>query len=74
MIDSSVEYARLIQEVAKVDRKAALWMANKLPGYNKKHPVCSFLPDGNLARCFVWEETPQGHDYWADICREIWRL
>ena len=70
-------YSQIIKEVKKINRQAALGMARKLPllkmrGYMED----SFGPNRYqqkplLASSFYWRATPQGHDYWSAINKQI---
>jgi len=72
-------YGRLIQRVKKVDRIAALRLARELPlmaarGQLKRGHYGNGLTSSEEGRIedtiidtFVWDLTPEGHDYWYDI-------
>lgn len=54
----------LINRIAKIDRKAALWLARKAPRYKKG---INLMNSSSLRCIMLWRETPQGHDYWREI-------
>lgn len=55
------DYKGLIERVRRIDRQAAEYLENEAPS------LMWFLYDAKLGRCFLWCETPQGHDYWERI-------
>lgn len=55
-------YEALTDRVAKIDKGAARYMRKHAPS-----TLRSFTYNGYLAGCFVWSDTPQGHDFWEDI-------
>jgi len=58
-------YWDLIEKVAKIDIKAALYLRNEatnLPGFS--YSYC-------LQECFPWDKSVQGYLYWYDICNRI---
>lgn len=54
-------YADLIERVRAIDSDAADYL--NLYAYKKVY----FVPGFDLSRCFVFDETPQGHKYWWGI-------
>jgi hypothetical protein len=59
------DYADLIEQVRAVDDKAAIYLDFVAPF--KRY----FVPGGDLSACFVFCETPQGHDYWVQIADRL---
>lgn len=59
------EYQILINEVRVVDPEAAEYLERGAPR------LTDFAHSGNLADCFTWCDTPQGHYYWYSIDRRI---
>jgi len=58
-------YEELIANVQKIDPSAAEYLqteAQKLP---------DFSPSSDLLGVFYWDNSPQGHDYWSAICRQL---
>jgi hypothetical protein len=58
-------YWDLIEKVAKIDIKAALYLRNEainLPDFS--YSYC-------LQECFPWAYSTQGYLYWDDICNRI---
>jgi len=58
------------------DKKAFLLLANKVSQINisaghylrtKAPELDRFVPTPDLGQCFLWSDTPQGHDYWSNI-------
>ena len=59
-------YEELIQQVEAFGPEAAEYLrtdARQLEG---------FSDSSKLDQCFVWEYTPQGHDYWDNICFKLY--
>lgn len=45
-------------------------------GRETTFPVAEKLKDdkmGVISGAFIWEDTPEGHDYWCDL-DDIWRM
>jgi hypothetical protein len=62
----------LIREVAKIDRKAAIFMQRRLPLLRvRKLIVLKTLPSNSLNSCFLFAKTPQGFNYWNNICDQL---
>ena len=55
-------YEALTDRVAKIDKGAARYMRKHAP-----HDLNCFCYYGELNGCFVWCDTPQGHDFWENI-------
>ena len=55
------KYLDLIQRVAEVDIKAALYLRHEA------QELTGFEPSGLLTCCFIFSETPQGHRFWFDL-------
>ena len=60
-------YRDLIKRIAKIDRKAALWLMRKAPLCNKRNPAIYLLPEAMLCKSITWHETPQGFRFWWRI-------
>jgi hypothetical protein len=58
-------YLDLINEVASVNPKAAVYMLTDM------RKVPSFEPCGQLSAIVFWDQTEQGTDYWFDIMQQI---
>ena len=59
----------LIEKVRKIDPKAAEYLekeAPKLPRY-----VTPGGETSGLSGIIYWETTPQGHNYWESIARQL---
>jgi len=54
-------YKTLTAKVAKINEGAARYMRKGAK------ELKSFSYDDKLDGCFVWDDTPQGHDFWEDI-------
>ena len=70
------EYGKLIQRVRKVNRKAALMLARKVPLQVQRGQIANFAsgPEGcedKVRNIFLWGATPQGFDYWEEISRQL---
>jgi hypothetical protein len=55
------KYYAMIGEVAKIDMAAAHYLRNdalELPDFSYAE---------NVGQCFMWDDTPQGIDYWSNI-------
>lgn len=71
----------LIMRVAKIDRKAALFMARKVPLLVARGKLTSAFTDekhlnrllqyDDLVDTFTFKETPQGFEYWDKIATEL---
>lgn len=59
------EYKRLVNRVRAIDPAASCWMMNHAP------TIYGFEQDAALYFCFTWEWTPQGHEYWSKISRNL---
>jgi hypothetical protein len=59
------DYADLIEQVRAVDNAAAVYMDFVAPFSS------GFVPGGDLSNCYVFCETPQGHDYWWQIIERL---
>jgi len=55
------DYTRLIARVAEIAPVAAKYLANEAK------ELAIFIPCGKLLQCFGWDDTPQGHVYWAKL-------
>ena len=65
-------YAKLINEVKKVNRQAALYMKRRLPLLNMRGRLESGLGvESRLTSCFIFDETKQGVDYWFNIVDQL---
>ena len=64
------EYRDLIKRIAKIDRKAALWLIKKAPFYNLKREII-LGPNHRLAGIMLWSATPQGINYWLEISKQL---
>lgn len=58
-------YEVLIDKVAKIDKDASDYL-RKAP-----YELKCFRYHGKLNSCFVWYDTPQGHDYWENIYKKL---
>jgi hypothetical protein len=61
----SKEYEGLIKRVAKIDEEAAEFLKTEMPKLE------GFEDRGNLSGVIVWDDTPQGHEYWHEIYMEL---
>jgi len=59
-------YLELVKKVSKINKGAARYMRKRAP-----KEVSSFAYYGELNGCFIWCDTPQGHDFWEDIWRRL---
>lgn len=69
MATLSKGYLSLIKEVAKIDPRAAEWMRNEAPGTGMS--LGGFECSSRLGECFVWSNTPHGHEYWKNIQEQL---
>lgn len=71
----------LIREVAKIDRKAAIFMQRRIPLLVARGKVKSDLKseshlirlnrNNRLSNAFDFSTTPQGSMYWDKICDQL---
>lgn len=54
-------FKELCNAVEKIDRDAAEWLRNDAKDFS------GFREHDNLIHCFIWADSPQGHDYWENI-------
>lgn len=63
----------LVEHISKVDIKAAKWIDNNWSNLDcyrvTKNKNISKIRD--LSSLFVWDFTPQGYEYWADMSRKL---
>lgn len=64
-IQEELDYLNLINEVASVNPKAAVYMLTDM------RQVRSFEPCGQLSSVVFWDMTEQGVDYWFEIMQQI---
>lgn len=64
-IQEELDYLNLINEVASVNPKAAVYMLTDM------RQVPSFEPCDQLSAIVFWDQTEQGTDYWFDIMQQI---
>lgn len=53
----------LIERVREIDWYAAKFLEDD---YSEIDENCEMLLE-----CFVWDSTPQGHDYWYDLSKKL---
>jgi len=69
-------YQALITLVSKFDCDAANYLLHVAPIMSRRHTgnhytaLCENAP---LCAAFVWCKTPQGHKYWLEIERKLYR-
>jgi hypothetical protein len=63
--EDELAYLELINKVAKISIEAAVYMQHEM------RELESFEPDGSLWCVITWQDTPQGHTYWAKITSQI---
>jgi hypothetical protein len=61
MIDEQ-EYLALIERVRAIDPEAAEYLEGPC------RDLDDFEPGWDLMAVMVWSDTPQGHEYWCNIC------
>lgn len=61
------KYLELINEVAKIDKKAALYLVEMACFTKKDKRTVMFEYDGMLGSVMDWSSTKQGHEYWDRI-------
>lgn len=71
----------LIMRVAKIDRKAALFMARKVPllvargkltsNFTYEEHLKRLISRNKLRYSFTFCETSQGHKYWMEISNKL---
>lgn len=72
-------YGRLIQNVRKVNRKAAIKLARSIPFQicSSKNGLKTKGPNDadDLVSAFTWAKTKEGHAYWSSVYKQIggWR-
>lgn len=64
-------YLNLVEQVAKIDHAAAMYMRQLLTETEDHKHYLMFELSGGLHTVFVWNFTPQGYCYWKRICAEI---
>ena len=60
-------FVTLLKEVDKIDLSAGRYMRTKA------RKLGCFGEYKDLDGCFIFDDTPQGHDYWCGINRELKR-
>ena len=55
----------LIEAVRAIDEGAADYLENEAP------MLRSYDPASTLSGLIYWSETPQGHEYWASIAKQL---
>lgn len=53
----------LIERVREIDWHAAKFLEDNCSHFNEQ--------TSELIGCFIWKETPQGHDYWEDLSKKL---
>ena len=64
-MSDKTDYDGLCRRVERIDRGAADYLRNEAPS------LAGFEYDKCLSACFVWDETPQGHDFWVTISGKL---
>ena len=59
-------YNELAAKVSKINKGAARYMRKHAP-----KELDSFAYFGELDGCFIWCDTPQGHDFWESIWNQL---
>lgn len=54
----------LLLDVKKLNKEAWEWLVNE---YKPTTPD----EEGDLINLFDWEDSPQGHNFWCNICKNI---
>jgi len=57
----AASFDKLVKEVEKIDKDAARYLqgdAQKLSSFHRREELCGVM---------VWFDTPQGHEYWAEL-------
>lgn len=60
------KFLQLIEEVRKVDPRAADFLESK-----DARKIRFFKEKENINDCFLWVNAPQGHEYWRKIAEAI---
>lgn len=60
-----LDYLALVNEVASVNPKAAVYMLTDM------RQLPSFEPCDQLSAVVFWDQTEQGTDYWFEIMQQI---
>ena len=60
-------FVTLLKKVDKIDLSAGRYMRTKA------RKLTSFIEAGQLIQCFIFDDTPQGYDYWLDIHMKLKR-
>jgi hypothetical protein len=58
-------YQELISKVRAIDPKAAEYLDNGA------RTLETFSPGDSLIGCFIWDESPQRHEYWSHIREDL---
>lgn len=66
-----LQYLDLVAKVKKIDKKAAKWMLTQKAIKLSKGEEATSRPHLTLCCTFVWENSPQGHKYWANLARKL---
>jgi len=64
MIDEQ-EYLELIERVRAIDQEAAEYLEGPC------RELEDFCLGGELWEIITWNDTPQGHYYWSDLCDKL---
>ena len=59
MFNSS--YEELCKKVGKISPETEMYMRTEAP------KLSSFIQASKLGSCFIWHNTPQGRDFWANL-------
>lgn len=60
------KYLELIEEVRKIDPRAADFLNSK-----DARKIGRFRESSYLSSCFHWRYSPQGYGYWREICDRL---
>ena len=72
-LERANNFRRLVAEVRRIDRQAADYLVaeSKRVGSHIHDKVSGNGMCKTLGGLMSWSKTPQGHDYWSDIARQI---
>ena len=59
------KYTQLVLRIYAIDANAGAYLTGDV------FKLKAFNPTGDIRGCFVWHTSPQGHEYWHNIERQL---
>jgi hypothetical protein len=75
--DFATRIADIEKQLAELKAEAEAETYSELPRAFEREAAIDFLKkpnEDNLDNAFVWNSTPQGHDYWGDLSEDLRRV